>query len=237
MANQYFQFKEFIIQQDACGMKVTTDGCLFGAWAASLIQSINPQQILDIGTGTGLLSLMLAQQTTATIDAVEIDEAAAVQANQNVSSSKWKQQITVHQTNILNYSSNIQYDFIVTNPPFFVNDLRSNDAKRNLAMHSSHLSLIELLNCINNLLSPKGFLAILLPAARSDYFESIANNFYIHQKITVQQTNQHTAFRAMYLLSKTVVEHSLEETIVIKNSEQNYTVDFIQLLKAYYLKL
>ena len=93
MANQYFQFKEFIIQQDACGMKVTTDGCLFGAWAASLIQSINPQQILDIGAGTGLLSLMLAQQTTATIDAVEIDEAAAVQANQNVSSSKWKQQI------------------------------------------------------------------------------------------------------------------------------------------------
>ena len=147
MANQYFQFKEFIIQQDACGMKVTTDGCLFGAWAASLIQSINPQQILDIGTGTGLLSLMLAQQTTATIDAVEIDEAAAVQANQNVASSKWKKQITIHQTNILNYSKNIQYDFIVTNPPFFVNDLRSNDAKRNLAMHSSHLSLIELLNC------------------------------------------------------------------------------------------
>jgi tRNA1Val (adenine37-N6)-methyltransferase len=139
MANSFFQFKQFIIHQDRCAMKVTTDACLFGAWVAKEVggQKSEVETILDIGTGTGLLSLMLAQKTNATIDSVEIDEAAAEQAQENANASLWKDRIFVMPGDAkdMAYTFCKNFDIIISNPPFYENELTSSDHQKNLAHH------------------------------------------------------------------------------------------------------
>ncbi len=239
MPNNYFQFKEFTVQQEDCAMKVTTDACLFGAWAAMMMNSeqwaIN--NILDIGTGTGLLSLMLAQKATAQIHAVEIEEAAANQAAGNFSLSPWKDRLHVHPASIQQFSnrSTLQFDFIITNPPFFDNDLKSESPKRNLALHGSSLSLEELLKAIKINLSPNGKLAILLPYHRTDYFIDLAEEFYLQKKALVKQTEKHPYFRSMLLLSRMQVTTKETEIIIKQNSR--YSAAFTYLLEDYYLHL
>lgn len=219
-------------------MKVTTDGCLFGAWAAANIQEhlFFIKRILDIGAGTGLLSIMLAQQSPAYIDAVEIDTAAAEQANANFKGVLWWQSLKVYETPIQNYI-NRPYDFIITNPPFFDNDLKSPDAKRNLALHSSALSLEVLLANITRLLAPSGHFAILLPYHRVAFFEDLAstNGYHLHKKTLVQQTPKHPYFRGMLVFGFTKKE-AIVDSIVIKE-DNNYTEAFKALLKDYYLQL
>src|SRR5437868_5022622 len=144
MPNNYFQFKQFIIQQDNCAMKVCTDACLFGAYIANELQSIPVNTILDIGAGTGLLSLMLAQKTTAVIDAVEIDNAAFEQAKENIAASPWKEKINTYHADISTFKTGKRYEHIISNPPFFEDDLRSNDEKKNFAKHDSSLTLENL---------------------------------------------------------------------------------------------
>jgi tRNA1Val (adenine37-N6)-methyltransferase len=237
MPNHYFKFKQFTIQQQHCAMKVTTDSCLFGAWAAANIQDnlFFIKRILDIGTGTGLLSIMLAQQSPAYIDAVEIDTAAAEQADVNFNSVLWRQSLKVYETPIQNYI-NRPYDFIISNPPFFDNDLKSPDAKRNLALHSSALSLEVLLANITRLLAPNGQFAILLPYHRLTFFEDLAtaDGYLLHKKTLVQQTPKHPYFRVMLQFGYTKKEAIVDE-VVIKD-DSNYTAKFKELLKDYYLQ-
>ncbi|MFC4232886.1 tRNA1(Val) (adenine(37)-N6)-methyltransferase [Parasediminibacterium paludis] len=238
MPNDYFQFKQFTIYQQHCAMKVTTDGCLFGAWAAANIQenALKVQRILDIGTGTGLLSIMLAQQSEAFIDAVEIDSAAAEQAKTNFHSAPWQLRLKVYETPIQNYI-NGPYDFIISNPPFFDKDLKSADAKRNLALHSSALSLEVLLANITRLLAANGEFAILLPYHRLTFFEDLAtaNGYYLYKKTLVQQTPKHPYFRGM-LQFGCAKKEAIIDSIVIKE-DSSYTAAFKDLLKDYYLKL
>ena len=126
MSNSFFKFKEFTVHQDKTAMKVCTDACLFGAWAAKQIEIFDLKNILDIGTGTGLLALMLAQSSRAKIDAVEINELAAEQAAANFCNSPWNSQLYVHQKSINRFTQeqNKPYDFIISNPPFFENQLK-----------------------------------------------------------------------------------------------------------------
>ncbi|MDE3143505.1 MAG: methyltransferase [Bacteroidota bacterium] len=223
-------------------MKVTTDACLFGAWCASVVYSqlsiVN--RLLDIGTGTGLLSLMIAQKNTdIKIDAVEIDEHAAMQAASNFQSSPWNERLQVHQTSIQQFNKKKQpYDFIISNPPFFHNDLKSDHAKRNIALHSEALSLEELLHSIKINLTNDGKFAVLLPYHRSAYFEELAEaeKFYIEEKIVVKQTPHHPYFRTMLLFSKHPAT-STEKEIIIKNELNDYSTEFKELLKDYYLYL
>lgn len=238
MPNHYFQFKQFTIQQGNCAMKVTTDGCLFGAWVSSVIcQLPSFNSILDIGCGTGLLSLMIAQKTNAAIDAVEIDNAAATQAQQNFAASPWVNRLRVYNTSIqaFNQPAIKRYNFIITNPPFFNNDLKSDNAKRNIALHSSVLSLEELLLCIQNLLLATGKFAILLPYYRLDFFTGLASNagFYLQKKTVVKQTPKHAYFRVLLLFGydEKIVQ---QEEIIIKADNQ-YTEVFKVLLTDYYL--
>ncbi len=222
-------------------MKVTSDGCLFGAWVAAPInqQLLTPNRILDIGTGTGLLSLMLSQATTANIDAVEIDAAAAMQAAANFVASPWANRLQVYQSAIQTYSTatNNQYDFIITNPPFFEHDLKSTDSKRNMALHSITLSLDNLLVAIKRLLSLKGQFAILLPYHRVSYFTNLASQigFVLHEQVLVKQTTNHPYFRAMLLFGYTQ-KIAVERELIIK-ADKAYTEDFKMLLKDYYLQL
>ncbi len=221
-------------------MKVCTDACLFGSLSPAVL-SANTPAILDIGTGTGLLSLMCAQQyPTANIDAVEIDEQAAQQASSNFAQSPWAQRLKVHHASIQQFAQpgNKRYDYIISNPPFFDNDLKSADSKRNVALHSKALSLDELLLSIDALLKQDGILGLLLPCHRMEYFEKIAagKSLYPFEKILVRQTPSSNYFRAIsfFKREKTTLK---EKEITIQDEHRQYTAAFTQLLKEYYLYL
>jgi len=241
MGNSYFKFKQFTVEQDKCAMKVCTDACLFGAMAAAVGVDLPVARVLDIGTGTGLLPLMYAQKNSnAIIDAVEIDEPAAQQAIENFAASPWGERLTVHHGSIQQFASSVneRFDLIISNPPFFENDLRSDDAKRNLALHSSELGLEELLNCIDTLLDGDGVFGVLLPYHRSAYFKSLAidKGFCLWRDISVRQTPKHNYFRSILFFSRQPVE-VVTESIVIKEADNNYSVRFVELLRDYYLYL
>jgi len=240
MPNNYFQFKQFTIQQDQCAMKVTTDGCLFGGIAAAKIQKtkINIQSTLDIGTGTGLLSLMLAQKLTTTIDAVEIDEATSSQAKENFAGSPWKDRLHIYNADILTFASDKKYDCIITNPPFFEDDLRSSDINKNNAKHDTALTLKQLLQAIDLHLKEDGIFFILLPFHRVAYFEKEAAvfNFFPAEKINVRQMPTHDLFRTILLFTTKEIPINIEE-LTIKENDNTYTAGFTELLKDFYLHL
>lgn len=235
MPNSWFQFKQFRVQQDKCAMKVCTDACLFGS---QLPIDASIKTVLDIGTGTGLLSLMYAQlNQAASIDAVELDSPAAEQASENVQASPWNNRITVYQTAIQHYKPQQHYDLIISNPPFFENDLQSEDAQRNLALHSTALSLEELFTISKQFLKSSGQVCLLLPYHRTQAAITIAlaNGFHCIQQTTVHQTTKHPAFRSM-LHFATQASTKKEMTIIIKDG-QDYTREFIDLLSPFYLYL
>ncbi|HEU0228757.1 MAG TPA: methyltransferase [Arachidicoccus soli] len=237
MANQYFQFKQFTIHQDKCAMKVCTDACLFGA----LLPIIEKGKALDIGAGTGLLSLMYAQKkNNCVIDSVEIDKAAFEQAKENYLRSKWGNRIHIFNERIQTFAEKQQkrYDIIFSNPPFFENDLQSDNTQRNLAHHSTQLSLKELIITAKKLLTLEGVFCVLLPYARNEYFEQLAvkEALFLQKKISISQTPKHTFFRSILFFSKKEASKN-EEEIIIKAEDGKYSLKFEELLKDYYLYL
>lgn len=237
MANTYFQFKEFTVHQDLCAMKVSTDACLFGALVANFLTNKPINSILDIGTGTGLLSLMLAQQTTAMIDAVEIDSGATEQALQNFASSNWQSRLHVHHTAIQNFQTLQLYDCIISNPPFFEHDLKSSNQQKNMALHSTELNFDELAATVKKMLRPNGYFAVLLPFARATAFEQKLKELYLHQKILVKQTPKHQYFRSILIFSTRANYKIITQEIIIKETNQQYSEVFKSLLNTYYLHL
>jgi tRNA1Val (adenine37-N6)-methyltransferase len=239
MSNSYFQFKTFIVHQEHCAMKVCTDACLFGAWVGDQLQSKKSKvnTILDIGTGTGLLGLMLAQKTEAVIDLIEIDNAAAQQAADNVETSPWKNRVQVIQGDIRYMHLGRKYDCIISNPPFFENSLKSPDGQRNLALHSDMLRLDELIAIAHTHLSDDGSIALLLPYERGDECIKTArtNGLYLYQRANVRQSSKHDYFRSMLLFT---IENNTPVTREISIRENsNYSFEFVSLLRDYYLHL
>jgi tRNA1Val (adenine37-N6)-methyltransferase len=243
VANNYFQFKQFTIHQDHCAMKVTTDGCLFGAWIAKQIDSnkLAVDNILDIGTGTGLLSLMIAQQSPAKIDAIEIDKATYEQAKENVAASPWADRINIIHGDAKQLPASQQYDVIVSNPPFYENELKSGSSKKNKAHHDEGLLLDDLLAVIQRNLKPGGEFYLLLPYKRNKEIENYfaKNRLSISHKTLVKQSTGHNYFRI--LLSGKHSENKKQTFITteisIRNKEEKYTSEFVALLKEYYLHL
>ena len=185
MSNSYFQFKQFIIQQDRSAMKVTTDACLFGAWAAQEVKSKNEKvkNILDIGAGTGLLSLMFAQKnSSAIIDTIEIDNDAYEQAKENVAASPFSDRINIINGDVKTFSFSKKYDVIISNPPFYENEIKSLNEKKNIAHHHSGLLLEELINIIKLNLAPSGDFYLLLPFKRNKEFKEILLKQDLHIK-------------------------------------------------------
>jgi tRNA1Val (adenine37-N6)-methyltransferase len=240
LSNTFFHFKQFTIHQDQCAMKVCTDSCLFGAWVNDWITKSKPNisNTLDIGTGTGLLSLMLAQNHAFEIDAVEIDASAFNQAKQNIASTKWNNQIDIQLTSLQDFIPSKKYDFIFSNPPFYENDLKSNDSSKNLAKHDSGLSLETLISFIDKNLSNTGFAALLLPFHRKKHIEDLLKefSFSIVAQTLVKQSASHNHFRTMILFSK---QNSIpqENEINIHEERNIYSNVFLHLLKDYYLHL
>jgi tRNA1Val (adenine37-N6)-methyltransferase len=240
MANQYFKFKEFTVYQDMCAMKVCTDACLFGAYTAAILQNNNTalQNCLDIGTGTGLLSLMLAQKTSVEADAIEIDKAAFEQASRNFYHSPWKHRLKAFNTNAINFTLGKQYQYIISNPPFFEGDLKSSNDQKNAAKHDSTLTHQQLLHTASQLLLPGGTFAVLLPYKRVKNFIEIAeaNGLYLVHKALVKQTPLHSFFRGMLYFTNQPSAASKKE-ICIKDEMGDYTKRFTELLYDYYLYL
>lgn len=217
-------------------MKVCTDACLFGAWIAERLSG--RKNVLDIGTGTGLLSLLYVQKNPASlIDAVEIDPLAAEQAQENFNTSPWNDRLTLYPGSIQEFSADKKYDLILTNPPFFENDLRSPLAARNNAMHDTSLTLEELGYNISRLISPQGIAALLLPYHRIAYAITMMNTvgLQLTSQVLVKQTPANNYFRGILCFSDKTVNKIEEEVIVIKDESNNYTEEFARLLKEYYL--
>lgn len=224
-------------------MKVTTDACLFGAILASEISSTNDFSFaLDIGTGTGLLSLMLAQQfPSMKIKAMELDPIAAIQASENIDSSPWKNNIELIQGNILDHEPGAVYDLIFSNPPFYENDLDSPDEKINLARHNAELSLAKLFLQIRKLLKEQGEAWLLLPYRRQNEISQLLseNDLFTRKIILVRNSAKHDYFRIIVNIKKE--KHALDETDIdeftIYDSNESYTAAFEELLQLYYLRL
>ena len=224
-------------------MKVTTDSCLFGAWVAYQInkEGVSIHNCLDIGTGTGLLTLMLAQKINAAFDAIEIDKNAAEQALENVAASPWKNRITLWQQDAKEIQDKKTYDVIISNPPFYENELKSENNQKNIAHHSEQLTLSDLLQVIKKKLNPDGIFFLLLPVKRNDEIKPLLqqNGLAIRQLTFVRQSLQHDYFRVM-LCGKNIGVQPKEIKInemAIKQNNGEYTQEFSALLKDYYLYL
>ena len=229
------------MHQEHTAMKVCTDACLFGAWSAADVQMQAANKILDIGSGTGLLSLMLAQQTAAQITAIEIEAGAFKQTKANFELSVWKDRLDVIHSSIQDYAPNKQqlFDCIITNPPFYEGDLNSPNNAKNLAAHSTALSWDDLAESVDHLLEKQGAWYVLVPTLRAYTMQKIAANYglYLSEECLMYNDSKHLPIRAMLKFVKQKEATIQRDKIVIKNADQSYTTEFITLLKPYYLHL
>ncbi len=235
MANTYFRFKQFIIHQERCAMKVCTDACLFGSWVAS--HSSHLTSVLDVGSGTGLLMMMLAQQLDANIDGIEINTDCYSQLSENISQNEWKERFQIFNSDARTFDFGKKYDLIISNPPFYENDLPSDSEAEQLAKHSISFGFRDLINLSLKFLNNSGKLAVLLPYHRYDSFKSMAvqNGFYLSRATFVRQTLKHDYFRAMLLLQQDPCNMITEEISIRGKNE--YSEAFIEMMKDYYLSL
>lgn len=236
MSNSYFQFKQFRIEQGQCAMKVSTDACIQGVWTA-----IDPgvRQVLDIGAGTGLLSLMLAQRNNLIIiDAIELDEDAASQANENFASSPWRERLQCYQGDAKSFSFDRKYDLIICNPPFFNKSLLGDDDQRNQARHSLHFSLEDLVKVLDQQMKENGYASVLLPGAEHQLWENVLAKagYSISRELHIIPAPHKPANRVISICSRQPAQKQ-SETLHIRTGEHHYNEDFKTLMQAFYLHL
>lgn len=235
--NSFFRFKQFVINQDKSAMKVCTDACVLGAWA----DVDHAERILDIGAGTGLLSLMVAQRNkSAKIDAVEIDPDAFLQAMNNAQTSIFHEQIQVINSSVQHYNADYKYDCIITNPPFFQSDLLSPDTQKNKAHHATSLSFEELLEATDRLLSESGRFNILLPVEEANVFLKKSMDFHwvMSRKLVLYHNENKKPFRQLMTFNrnKIIENQPFEEKLYIyEEDSKTYTRRFKELMKDFYL--
>ena len=228
-----FQFKQFYVNHSGAAMKVGTDGILLGAWA-----TISPnQRVLDIGTGSGLISLMLKQrEPSCALTAIEIDNLAVMQARDNVANSPWPD-IKVLEQDIQRYTSLQPFDLVVSNPPFFQRSLRGPNEARNTARHTDSLSFAGLFDAFNRLSTHDAKLALVLPAESLDQISRLATQygFYLSRITYVKTTLTKPAKRVLIEVSK-LKQICLESELIIHQGD-GYHLDYIKLCKDFYLKM
>lgn len=232
-----FTFKRFRIYQAGSAMKVGTDGVLLGAWASLDGSETN---ILDIGTGTGLIALMAAQRTvSAHIDAVEIDEQSAFQARENVRESPWNDRVGVHHTCVQEFANHTEnrYDRIISNPPFFVDSLKAPDAGRSTARHTDELSLDDLLSCVVRLLHSNGLFSVIYPVNEAAVFEEKAQKRgLLPCRKTRVRGNPDAPVKRVLTEFSFQMKPVAENELVIESSRHQYTDEYKALTRDFYLK-
>lgn len=236
MTDTKFSFKQFEIQQDRCAMKVGTDGVLLGAWA--LLPATG--NILDIGAGTGLLSLMAAQRSQdAFITALEIDSDAARQANENVAHSPWSERIRVINADFCKWASDCEVKFnkIISNPPYFEQSLLSPDATRTTARHTTLLSYDDIFDLARAIIAEGGSLSLVIPASM---YEQVNHTAMLYgwgaSRLTLVHTALHKpAKRALCEWKRNHYAPCPATILTIGNSAQGYSEEYKQLTRAFYL--
>ena len=218
-------------------MKVCTDACILGAWFASKVPDVGT--VLDIGSGTGLLMLMLAQKSESEIHGIEIDLAAFRQLQQNLKASKWKDRLKVFPGDARTYHFPFKYDFIISNPPFYEKDLPAGDEESNLARHSKALSFTDLVVAADRNLLPHGSFGVLLPYHRVQEFIRICetHSLFLAEQLLIRQTQKHDYFRAVLRFSRYRQGFIPEAELVIQRENGLYSREFTELLRPYYLNM
>ena len=235
MPNPYFAFKQFTIRHDRCAMKVGTDGVLLGAWT----DIRHARRILDIGTGTGLIALMLAQRCPeASVTALDIDADAVSQAQENIQDSLWQERVEAILQDVRTYQPQALFDTIVSNPPYFVDSLKCPDNQRNTARHTDMLDMQALLHQAGQLLTPDGRFSIVLPAEQTDALVETAGGVGLYP-------SRHTAVitRPGVPPKRTLMEFARQkeafrsDELVIELERHVYSEAYIALTKDFYLKM
>lgn len=229
-----FRFKQFSVRHDRVGMKVGTDGVLLGAW----VSVFGAKRLLDIGTGSGVIALMLAQRTAAAvmIDAIEIAQPDAEQAADNSRSSPWAHRVQVYHTSLQQYTSPVPYDVIACNPPFFTNDLKPTKFEREQVRHTSSLPHATLLQCSLKLLNATGRLNVILPLWEAQQFEMLAVTYglYCSRRTNFRTRRQKPVERILLELSRGQGAIK-EEEIILYHDKNAYSPVYRQLTKDFYL--
>lgn len=227
-----FHFQQFTIEQDQCAMKVGIDSVLLGAWT----DSNGAQQILDIGTGTGILALMLAQRSKSVIDAIELNREAFLQASENIKHSKFASRIRCFHGAFQDFIPKQNYDLIISNPPYFEKSLKSADTARNTARHTDALSLDELLQKASQLITASGEISLILPSSSLSRVEKTIGTLNLYLKrITEVKGKAHKAAKRILLTISKEKNTCITDQITIYTTEGGYTKEFRSLTKDYYL--
>jgi tRNA1Val (adenine37-N6)-methyltransferase len=234
-----FQFKNFSVQQDKCAMKIGTDSVLLGAWCPV---SNNPFSVLDIGAGTGILSLMMAQRTNAEqIDAVEIDENAYEQCVENFENSPWSDRLFCFHAGLDEFidEPEDEYDIIISNPPFYSEDYKTDNFQRDLARFQEAMPFEELIEAVDLLLSENGIFAVIIPYKEEEKFIDLCSKIeFFPVKVTrVKGTPTTEIKRSLLAFKRYELSTLTAEELIIENSRHSYTEEYIELTKDFYIKM
>ena len=234
-----FQFKQFSVEQDRCAMKIGTDGVLLGAWSPI---PDNVFSVLDVGAGTGIIALMLAQRTNAEqIDALEIDEEAYEQAVENFENSPWGDRLFCFHAGLDEFMEEPEdeYDLIISNPPFYTEDYKTENEQRDLARFSDAMPFEDLVEAADLLLSENGIFSVIIPYKEEAKFIALAKDFDLFPiKITrVKGTPATEMKRSLLAFSRNHLEDFPVDELVIETSRHIYTEEYIALTKDFYLKM
>lgn len=228
-----FRFKQFAIRQENAAMKVGTDGALLGAWS----DVSEAKSILDIGTGTAIIAMMVAQRNDkASITGIEVDEKALIDANFNVKNCPWADRITIIKTSLQEFEPPLKFDSIISNPPFFENSLKSKSGEKTKARHTDSLHYIDILNFSYKHLNNNGILHLILPVENAEKCIGTAKDrgFKVKRICKVQPVPHKNAHRLVFELTKTETQTVTESLIIETGKRHDYSQDYIALTKAFY---
>ena len=234
-----FKFKQFTVQQDKCAMKIGTDSVLLGAWCPI---DNNPKSVLDIGAGTGVLSLMMAQRTNAEqIDSVEIDEDAYEQCVFNYENSPWSDRLFCYHAGLdeLVEDPEDEYDIIISNPPFYSEDFKTNDSQRDLARFQDAMPFEELIEAADLLLSENGIFAVVIPFKEEERFLNLCAEVELYPVKATHVRGSHTTpiVRSLLAFKRFELSVLVADELVIEINRHEYTDEYIDLTRDFYLKM
>ena len=234
-----FQFKQFIVQQDKCAMKIGTDGVLLGAWCPI---DNNPFSVLDIGAGTGILSLMLAQRSNAEqIDSLEIDEDAYEQCVENFENSPWSDRLFCFHAGLDEFvdEPEDEYDLIISNPPFYSENYKTDNSQRDLARFQDALPFEDLIEAADLLLSENGIFAVIIPFKEEEKFIDLCAEVELYpvKATRVKGTSTTEIKRSLLAFKRYELSTLTADELIIETARHQYTDEYINLTKEFYLKM